>query len=274
MSDRRRTPATARVALERLRGVVDRPAYTQGRPAAVSVPVADLRAAPAGARDRQLNFGQAVTVIDDVEGWRFVEAAADGYCGWIAADALATRWPAATHRVAVPATHVYTHPDIKRGERLSLSLGAEVAVEAEEGHFARLATGGFVPLIHLTDRPATDPVEVAQLLLGTPYLWGGNSRWGIDCSGLVQAALRAAAVPCPGDSDQQWAEVGVEVPLDQVRRGDLLFWRGHVAMAVSGETLIHANGHSMSVAFEGLRATLDRIEAAKDGPFLGVKRFN
>ena len=271
MTDRRSTPATDRVALNRLRGVIDRPAYTEGTAASVTVPLADLCATPGGARDRQMNFGAAVTVIDEAEGWSFVEAAADGYCGWLPPDTLGEA-RAVTHRVAAPATHVYRHPDIKRGEIASLSIGAGLTVEAIEGGFARLATGGFVPAVHVSDAPSTDPAAVAETLIGTPYLWGGNSRWGIDCSGLVQAALLACAIPCPGDSDQQWHAVGTEVPLDTLARGDLLFWRGHVAMALSPEVLIHANGHAMAVSREGVAETLARIEAAGEGPFLGVRR--
>lgn len=272
MTDRRRTPATDRVALEELRGTLDRPAYTEGRRAAVTAPLTDLLSSPDGARDRQLNFGQPVTIIDDVPGWSFVQSDLDGYCGWVAADAVGTDQPDATHRVAAPGTHVYRHPDIKRGEIMALSLGARFAVEAVEGRFVRLATGGWVPAVHVADRPSVDPVTVAQSLIGTPYLWGGNSRWGIDCSGLVQMALTSCRIACPGDSDMQWREVGVEVPLTEVRRGDLLFWRGHVAMAVSPERIIHANAHAMAVSEEGLSDALARIEAAGDGEFLGVKR--
>lgn len=273
MSDRRLTPATARVALEGLRGTLDRPAYTAGRRATLAVPVADLCPAPGALRDRQLTFGAVVTVIDEDDGWSFVQARADGYCGWLAPGTLAQDRPPATHRVSAPGTHVYAEPDIKRGEVMALSLNARLAVAGIEGRFARLATGGYVPTVHVSGRPDADPVAVAESLLGTPYLWGGNSRWGIDCSGLVQAALTACGTPCPGDSDLQWQGLGAAVPLDDIRRGDLLFWRGHVAMACSAEVLIHANGHSMSVAHEGIAATLARIEAAGEGPFLGVKRI-
>ncbi|AXC48690.1 NlpC/P60 family protein [Paracoccus suum] len=272
MSDRRTTPATDRIALERLRGAVDRPAYTAGRPATVIAPVVDLCAAPDGPRERQLLFGAPVTAVDTEGAWTFVEARDDGYCGWLNSGTLAEGLPPATHRVAVPATHVYHHPDIKNGEVMSLSLGARLAVTGTEGRFACLSGGGFVPLVHLSDQPAGDPVEVAELLLGTPYLWGGNSRSGIDCSGLAQTALRACGRNCPGDSDQQFAAMSHEVPLAEIQRGDLLFWRGHVAMATGPDRMIHANGHTMSVAYEGITAALTRIESAGDGAFLGVRR--
>ena len=272
MSDRRLTPFSGRVALEALRGTLEAAAYTAGTPARIAVPVADLCPAPGALRDRQVIFGAAVTVIDRQGADAFVQAA-DGYCGWVAAGALGPA-QAATHRVAAPATHVYAEASIKRGEAMRLSCGSRVAVLAEEGKFARTAEG-FIPLVHLAplDTPDPDPVAVAEALLGTPYLWGGNSRDGIDCSGLVQLAFHAAGRACPGDSDLQRAAFGAALPEGTPpRRGDLMFWPGHVALVVDAARLIHANGHTMSVAYEGIAACLARIEAAGEGPFLGLMR--
>ena len=267
--DRRLTPATDRVALESLAGVIERPAYTPGHPARLTVPLADLMTAPDGRRDRQVNFGADVTVIETRGDWCFVQADLDGYCGWLPAAALGTDLPPITHRVTAPATHVYPAPDMKQRETASLSIGARLSVAGIEGRFARLATGGFVPVQHVGDRPAPDPVPVAESLLGTPYLWGGNSRWGIDCSGLVQAALTACDIPCPGDSDLQ----RVAFPaVDDIRRGDLLFWPGHVALAMGPDRMIHATAFAMAVIVEAIPDALARIEAAGDGPFLGIRR--
>lgn len=272
-SDRRSTPATERVALTRLKGQLDRPAWTEGEAARVAVPLTDLCRAPDGARDRQLLWGADVTVIDAEGPWRFVEAAADGYCGWVEAAALTAELPPITHRVAAPATHVYPRADMKTRELAGLSLGARLAVAAIEGPFARLATGGFVPLVHIADAPDSDPAAVAQRFLGTPYLWGGNSRAGIDCSGLAQAALLACAIPCPGDSDQQWQAVGRRLEAGEgYRRGDLLFWPGHVAMALSAERMIHATARFMAVVEEGIDETIARIDAAGEGPLMGARR--
>ncbi|MBD3788331.1 MAG: C40 family peptidase [Sphingomonadales bacterium] len=273
MSDRRLTPFSGRVALEALRGTVEAPAYTAGEAARIAVPVADLCPAPGALRDRQVIFGAAVTVIDRRGAQAFVQAAADGYCGWVAAGALGAP-QVATHRVAAPATHVYAEASIKRGEGMRLSCGSRVAVLAEEGKFARTAEG-FIPRVHLAplDAPVPDPVAVAEALLGTPYLWGGNSRDGIDCSGLVQLAFQAAGRACPGDSDLQRAAFGAPQPEGTApRRGDLMFWPGHVALVVDEAQLIHANGHTMSVAYEGIAACLARIEAAGEGPFQGLRR--
>ncbi len=268
--DRRLTPATDRVAHDSLRGLLTRPAYTAGQPARLAVPLADLLTAPGARRDRQINFGADLTVIDLQDGWAFVQAALDGYCGWLPDAALdRDTLPAITHRVTAPATHVYPEPDMKRAETLSLSLGARLSVTAIQGRFAQLATGGYVPVQHIGDTAAPDPVAVAESLLGTPYLWGGNSRAGIDCSGLAQAALTACDIACPGDSDLQRAAFP---QTDDIRRGDLLFWPGHIAMACSPDLMIHATAWQMAVIHEPIATAIARIDAAGDGPFLGAYR--
>lgn len=269
MSDRRLTPATDRVALSTLRGVLDRPEWTDGQPARIARPVTDLLARPEGPRDRQLLWGADVTVIETRGDHAFVQAGADGYCGWIDRAALTADLPPLTHRVTAPATHVYPEPDMKTREISSLSLGSRLAVTGTRDGFAALATGGYVPAQHVGQGPAPDPVRVAESLLGTPYLWGGNSRWGIDCSGLVQMALTACDRPCPGDSDLQRAAFA---PTDRIERGDLLFWPGHVAMAVSADMMIHATAWAMAVILEPIASAMSRIEAAGQGPFLGAHR--
>lgn len=267
--DRRLTPATDRVALESLRGVLDRPAWTPGQPARLTVPLADLLDAPGGRRDRQVIFGADLTVIEERGDRVFVQAALDGYCGWLRAEALTRELPPITHRVTAPATHLYPAPDMKQPEILGLSIGARLSVSGIEGRFARLATGGFVPVQHIGDQPVTDPVTVAENLLGTPYLWGGNSRAGIDCSGLAQIALTECGIPCPGDSDLQRDAFPRAA---DIARGDLLFWPGHVALAASGDLMIHATAWKMAVIWEPIADAMARIEAADGGSFLGARR--
>lgn len=270
--DRRLTPANDRAALASLKDVVDAPRYVEGEAAAVIAPLVDLRDMPSGNRDRQLLWGDAVTVIDRHKGWAFVQAAKDGYCGYVD-DATLGGANRATHRVAAPASHVYSGPRVQAAESAALSFGSLVTVIGSEGKFAK-TPHGFIPAMHLRplDEPFADAVGVAELFLGTPYLWGGNSRSGIDCSGLVQAALIACGKACPADSDQQ-RSVGRELPQDApLQRGDLVFWKGHVAMAVDSHRLIHANGHTMSVAYEDVAACIARVMAQEGLPVLMRRR--
>lgn len=237
----------------------------------VSVPVLDLCRRIEGPRDRQLLFGAGVTVFDVEDGWAYVQAEQDGYCGFVTASGLAEDREV-THRVIAPSTHIYAAADFKSPDRMALSHGSRLSVEGEEGRFAR-TPDGYVPRVHIAPASdeASDPVEVAQLYLGTPYLWGGNSRWGIDCSGLVQAALLACGIDCPGDSDMQ-AALG-HPATDGYRRNDLLFWKGHVALVSDADTLIHANAHVMATVFEPIEDAIRRIEAQGDGAVTAHRRI-
>ncbi|WP_051150428.1 C40 family peptidase [Rubellimicrobium thermophilum] len=271
--DPRLTPFSGRVAAERLRGLVPAERFVPGERRRIALPVADLRRQPGGMRDRQLLWGEEAILYEEREGWAFVEAARDGYVGWMRAEALA---PAreATHRVAVPATHLYESESFKGGDLCHLSFGARITVTAERKRFWETPEG-YVPKPHLRplDRPFADPATVAQLFFGVPYLWGGNSVLGIDCSGLVQAALLACAIPCPGDSDLQQDLGEALADGEALQRGDLLFWPGHVAMAVDDRTLIHANAHRMAVTYEPLEAAIARIRAQGEGEVVARRRI-
>lgn len=262
--DRRLTPATARIAHISLRGQLDAPSFTEGDKRRVSMPLVDLLRRPNGPRDRQLWLGESFTVIDHEDGYAFGFAGKDGYCGWLPYAALSDG-PTPTHWVASPGTHLYAEPRVQAKELSALPMGAKVAVISQGPKFTETSQG-FVPTPHLRTLGdhLTDPVAVAESLLGTPYLWGGNSRAGIDCSGLVQVALHACGINAPGDSDLQ-ESLGHEIsPATPTQRGDLLFWKGHVALVVDETRLIHANGHSMSVAYEPITACIDRIQRAEN----------
>jgi cell wall-associated NlpC family hydrolase len=272
--DRRLTPANGRVAALRLKGQVEAGTFTEGSPRSVAVPLADLLAAPGGARDRQLLRGEAVTLYEEHEGWAFVEAARDGYVGYVEAAALAGPIEA-THAVAVPASHLYPAPELKTRELAGLSFGSRFRVVSASGNFYETAEGHFVPKPHLRplNRPFADPATVAQLFFGAPYLWGGNSIRGIDCSGLVQAAMLACGISCPGDSDLQEAALGQPLdPAEPLGRGDLMFWKGHAAIAVDGDTLIHANAYHMAVAYERAADAISRIAAQGGGQVTSRQR--
>ncbi|MBK1637157.1 C40 family peptidase [Rhodovulum adriaticum] len=275
MTDRRETFGNGRVAAETLRGQVAAQRYVAPVLHRVTRPLVDLLALPGGARDRQLVLGEGFEVLDIHDGHAFGRAARDGYVGYIPADALAADVPEPTHIVAVPASHAYSAPDLKRPEIWALSFGTRLRVVSASGAFFETAQGWFVPKPHLrpANAPFADPVTVAQMLFGAPYLWGGNAIWGLDCSALVQMAHLACHRPCPGDSDQQARDLGrVLPPGTPPERGDLLFWKGHVALVVERDVMIHANAHTMSVAYERIEDAIARIEAQGDGPVTAHKR--
>lgn len=272
--DRRLTPANANAALDSLRGIVDAPHFTAGERATVKQGTADLLRAPGGARDRQLLWGDAVTVIDRAGGWAFLQAAKDGYCGYLPENTLAIAPQPATHWVATPGTHLYSGPKVQHLEITVLPLGARLQVVGYSDDWAETPEG-FVPLMHLRALGDwfADPATVAQGLLHSPYLWGGNSRAGIDCSGLAQIAFHACGHPLPGDSDLQ-ARTGQPIPEGApLRRNDLLFWKGHVALVLSPDRMIHATAAAMAVIEEEIPTAIARIAASGGGPVTHRRRI-
>lgn len=266
--DRRITPANSRVAAEELRGQVEAGRFTEGTPMRVTAPVADILAAPDGARDRQILMGQAVRVFEMQGGYAYLQSLRDGYCGYVDESALGADFET-THWVTVPASHLYTQADFKSQDHALLSLGAELRIVETSDKYGKTHDGFWVPLQHIAplDFRFEDPATVAESLLGTDYLWGGNSRSGLDCSALVQAAFQACGVTIPGDSDLQEKGLAPGKPMGNTpMRNDLMFWKGHVALVLDAETLIHANAGAMAVVREGIEDAIARIEAQGDGP--------
>ncbi|MCT8158767.1 C40 family peptidase [Pseudoruegeria sp. SHC-113] len=276
MTDRRFHPENARVAHASLGARAKAPRRTEGTPMRCQQAVADLCESPGGARDKQVLFGEAVQVLEQHEGWSFVIHAADGYVGYLPDGALAPQTAPPSHRIRARSSHIYSAADIKSPDIQQLSFGAQLTGLREAEGFLVLENGGYVPLQHVTPLSALspDPAATAELFLGTPYLWGGNSGFGIDCSGLVQAAFWAAGLACPRDSDLQ-ASLGAPVQsTHELQRGDLVCWRGHIGMMLDAERLIHANAHHMAVAIEPLAAAQARIAAREFGEITALRRLS
>jgi cell wall-associated NlpC family hydrolase len=270
----------ADLADARLEGRVTADRFVTGRAGQVRVAVAHVFGAPdAGeALTTQLLFGETVRVFDEHEGWAWVQADADGYVGYVPAAAISRTIATPTHKIAALSTPAMARPDVKSPPLVDMPLGARVTVEREDNGFAGLAIGAFIPLPHLAalDAYEVDFVAVAERFLGTPYLWGGRTRAGLDCSGLVQTALRATGVSAPRDTDMQQAALGAPVnhspSLEGLQRGDLVFWRGHVGIMTDGKHLLHANGFHMRVVVEPLAEAVARIKAI-GSEIVAVKRM-
>ena len=241
---------------------------------------APLRHAPSpdAPLDTEALKGERVTVYEIDEGWARSRLETDGYVGYLPASALGPAGPAPTHKVAALRTLVFPGPSIKLPPVEALPLGARLAVARLEGPFAITVSGGYLPARHLAplDAMESDFVAVAERFLGAPYLWGGKTSLGLDCSGLVQVALAACGIASPRDSLMQERALGqplalsAELPI--LRRGDLVFWMGHVGIVRDEATLIHANAFHMAVAIEPVAEAIARIRAA-GGEVTSVRRL-
>src|SRR5271170_3214581 len=262
--DPRVTPARSDLAAAHLRGQVEAARFVEGTEFEVFDPVAPVRRAPVpdAALETEALKGERVTIYDeDGEGFGWGQLDSDRYVGWLPMNALRAPGHQPTHKVAALRTILFPGRSIKAQPVEGLPLGCRLAVTGDDGQLARLATGGFVPVYHLVPLEAAAPdfVAVAERFIGVPYLWGGKTSLGIDCSGLVQVALTACGIPCPRDSDMQRA-LGTEVPagdLAGLRRGDLVFWKGHVAVMRDAAAFLHANAFHMAVAAEPAREVIE-----------------
>lgn len=265
--DKRLTPARPDLAAAHLRGEIQAERYAEGVVMQVIDVTAPLRSAPSpeAGLDTEALHGERVVVYEETdEGWSWGQLARDGYVGWLSSNALAKESAKATHRVSALRTFVFPRPDIKSSPVASLSFGCEFSIRAEEENFFVEEHGGFIPRQHVAPLSfrESDPVEVARRFLGTPYLWGGKTSAGLDCSGLVQLALQSTGRDCPRDSDMQQA-VGSPVAGREahLQRGDLIFWKGHVGICAGEGGLLHANAFHMAVAEEPLTEAIRRIGA-------------
>jgi hypothetical protein len=273
--DRRVTPARPDLAASWLRDKVDALDYAEGEAATVIASCASLRAEPSddAPQDSELLFGETVAVYERADGWAWVQADNDRYVGYVHEDVL-DDIPEADARIIVPAAPLLSAPDVKAPLNGLMPMGAQFTRGETVGDYVEFGEGGFVYAAHVAalDFRAPDFVAVAERFLNAPYVWGGKSVSGIDCSGLVQVALQAAGKECPRDTDMQAGGLGNPVALEAVTRGDLIFWKGHVGIMLDGIRLLHANAFHMMVAVEPLAEAIARIEPVA-GPVTVIKRL-
>jgi cell wall-associated NlpC family hydrolase len=268
--DPRNTLARPDLADVRLEGRVRAASFAATRPMRCALPSAGLRRAPDDASEQQdqLLFGEVFDVLEEAlegsGGWAWGQARRDGYVGWVRLDALGPAGEAPTHRIGALRTCGFSRPDLKSAPVALYSLNALITAGETQNGYVDAGAAGWIFAPHLAPIGAfeTDPAAVAERFVGAPYLWGGRDSLGLDCSGLVQQAFYAIGRACPRDTDQQLAAFTRAVEREQLARGDLVFWKGHVGMMLGAERFIHANAHHMAVAIEPLDEAVDRISRA------------
>ncbi|MBV8684008.1 MAG: C40 family peptidase [Caulobacteraceae bacterium] len=274
-ADPRLTLARADLASSDLEGVVRAKRFAEPKRMCVTTPfVALRRAAEAGAEQLdQVLFGEAFDVLENDGDFAWGQAARDSYVGWVDASALDKNEEAPTHWVTALRTYAFAEPSIKSRALGPLSLNALVRITQTQGELAHAVGAGWIAAAHLAPIGTgfAEPAATAERFVGTPYLWGGRDSVGVDCSGLVQQALYAAGHACPRDSDLQ-AQLGAAIAFEDLARGDLVFWRGHVGMMLDEARLVHANAWHMAVATEPLAEATARISSRGGGDPTGFRR--
>jgi len=261
--DPRLTPARPDLAAKHLEGKVQAARFVEGMPYEVNDPVVPVRRAPQpdSPLDTEALMGERLSIYEITEeGWAWGQLENDDYVGWLPASALVPPALARSHKVSAVRTLAFPGPSIKLPPLHGLPFGAQVELDRVEGALA-FTSAGYIPFRHLVPiaDKGSDFVGVAERFVGSPYLWGGKTSLGIDCSGLVQIALNACGHHCPRDTYMQEVSLGQPVSVSDLRRGDLIFWHGHVAIARDAQTMIHANAFHMAVAIEPIAEAVARI---------------
>jgi cell wall-associated NlpC family hydrolase len=275
--DPRLHPLRPDLAGAELEGRAEAPRFVAGHAAQVARGTADLRRAPSpiAPLGSQLLAGESVTVYEVADGWAWVQNQSDGYVGYVEHAALGGEVRATTHWVKALRTFLFPEPDEKAPPLDALPMTARIEVVAERGRFSEVAGGGWITGRHLAPRGAhfEDFVTTALGFMGVPYLWGGKTSLGLDCSGLIQVALAAAGIDCLRDSDMQAETLGEARSSGAApERGDLIYMPGHSAIALDGWRVVHTNAHDMMTTIEPLADLLARVEKESGQGITAVRR--
>ena len=256
------------IAASYLQGIVAADQFSDGVVCSVTDSVLPLKNKPYDQAElaSEMLFGEKFIVYESQGAWAWGQSQTDGYVGFVKSDGLSDRPASPTHEVKELKTFVYQRPDIKSPVLKGLAMGSKVSLEKQNEKFICLKEGGWIIEKHVVELNVKEAsfIAVARKYIGTPYLWGGRSSNGLDCSALVQLSLSRVGILAPRDTDQQEETVGSFCGKNakKIEKGDLLYTKGHVAIA-SGKTLIlHANAHHMRVVEEPLQAFLSRLDAA------------
>ncbi|MDA0338804.1 MAG: NlpC/P60 family protein [Proteobacteria bacterium] len=277
--DPRLTPAREDLAADFLRSAIKAAHYEKGVRRQVVTPQAPLHGTPDASSQMttELLMGERFTVYEDKDGWSWGQSERDDYVGYVPSASLGATGEAVTHKVAVLRTFIYAGADLKSPVLGAISMGAQVAQTGTEGDFTSIETGGYVFTSHLVgiDHIEPDYLTTAIRFVGAPYLWGGRSSLGLDCSGLVQIALQAAGISCPRDSDMQGKGLGeaLDPHVPRLERGDLVFFPGHVGLMIDEGTLLHANAWDMMVSPHPLRYVITEISKKHEQPIMTIRRL-
>ena len=272
--DPRLTPANEIVACTTLKGKIRHSNFVEGKNYQINVSFVDLLATPDGKRNRQLIYGSKVKCFGESNGWAFIQNIYDGYVGYVPHNTVVSETEK-THIITVPLAHVFLEPNIKSRNIEMLPLAAIVSGQEVKDGFMETELG-WVSVAHLKRKTelSKDPIGISKLLQNAPYLWGGNTSLGIDCSGLIQISLLLCGVDCPGDSDQQMSTLGQNLDIGSPRkRGDILFWNGHVAWVLNERQILHANADHMATVIEETNEAIERIKKQDKNNVIAHKRL-
>ena len=198
----------------------------------------------------------------------------DKYKGFIEAKDLHLDKNKKTHKIISKECNVYKKPNNKYKLNKKIFFNTRISILNDKNNFIQTKNGWIlkknIKPINFRKKHFLDNIK---LYLNTKYLWGGNSPKGLDCSALVQELLKFNNIYCPRDSKDQKKFFRKEISIKNIRKGDLLFWKGHVAIALSNKKLVHAFGARKKVVIMGIKETIKKIYSKSKLPLLCVKRI-